>query len=106
MTDLIPCAAVEAAVLRALDNSDPEACEWVLKAIRSIPPAQEGWQPIETAPVDEDVFVCWTHAPDEYEVAVQWEDGTWWQHDHEYKLTTPTHWQRPSAPRAILNKGE
>jgi hypothetical protein len=54
-----------------------------------------GWQPIETAPVDEWVLVRWQHEPTWPMAVLRKTDHGYWIEDRDGPTyETPTHWHR------------
>jgi hypothetical protein len=85
--------------------NDATADAWDAWQARAALPVQQGWQPIETAPIDAQVLLC--SARDGYVIAgcydadrrEWWETNTHWTDAHGDCLY-PTHWQPLPAPEA------
>lgn len=65
------------------------------------PVAAEGWQPIETAPMDETSVLI--YSPREgvrsgYFAGGLWQGGAWFSNPEDKKAAQPTHWQHLPDP--------
>jgi hypothetical protein len=71
------------------------------------PPAEDGWQPIETAPKDCRDVLCYVDGIGMGQMVLYWNDGYWREKANGMGLKiTPTHWQPLPAPPALSRQSQ
>jgi hypothetical protein len=64
-----------------------------------------GWQPIETAPEEEDILICKLYDDGSSRIEIAQREGEDWYALHDIVMADPTHWMPlPTPPRQQSDK--